>query len=84
MGIQRVSLVNIRVLLVADSIRDLYELLMQKEALEERLGAHQMVRKAGRSPSLRLRFGRRSDPSMLPVSYYSILNKMYFNFFLSP
>lgn len=50
-----------------NSIRDLYELLMQKEALEERLGAHQMVRKAGRSPSLRLRFGRRSDPSMLPA-----------------
>lgn len=51
----------------SDSIRDLYELMLQKEALEERLG-HQIVRKSSRSPSLRLRFGRRSDPSMLPVS----------------
>lgn len=41
---------------------------MQREAMEERLGAHQVSRKSSRSPSLRLRFGRRSDPSLLPVS----------------
>jgi len=51
-----------------NSIRDLYEFLLQKDALEERLGAHQVVRKSSRSPSLRLRFGRRSDPSLLPAA----------------
>ncbi|XP_071051690.1 short neuropeptide F [Onthophagus taurus] len=51
------------------SIRDLYELLMQKEALEDRLGAHQVSRKSNRSPSLRLRFGRRSDPAFLASPY---------------
>lgn len=55
------------VIYFTDSIRDLYELMLQKEALEERLG-HQIVRKSSRSPSLRLRFGRRSDPNMLSVS----------------
>ncbi|KFM81594.1 hypothetical protein X975_14995, partial [Stegodyphus mimosarum] len=29
-------------------------------------GLHEMVRKAGRAPSLRLRFGKRSDPSWAP------------------
>lgn len=53
---------------VSGNIRDLYDYLMQKEALDERMGSHQLVRKSGRSPSLRLRFGRRSDPSLLPVS----------------
>jgi len=53
-----------------NSIRDLYDLLMQKEALEEQLGAHHVSRKSNRSPSLRLRFGRRSDPNMLPASAY--------------
>jgi hypothetical protein len=49
-------------------VRDLYELLLQKEALENRLqqhdqhDQHEIVRKANRSPSLRLRFGRRADP----------------------
>ncbi|XP_063216803.1 short neuropeptide F [Bacillus rossius redtenbacheri] len=47
-----------------ENMRDLYELLLQKEALEGRLGQHQVVRKANRSPSLRLRFGRRSDPEL--------------------
>ncbi|XP_044742928.1 short neuropeptide F-like [Chrysoperla carnea] len=47
-----------------ENFRDLYELLMQKEAIEDRLGKHQIVRKSNRSPSLRLRFGRRSDPSI--------------------
>ncbi|XP_025832820.1 short neuropeptide F [Agrilus planipennis] len=53
-----------------NSIRDLYELLLQKDALEQRLEGHQLVRKSNRSPSLRLRFGRRSDPSVLPISDY--------------
>ncbi|XP_017776651.1 PREDICTED: short neuropeptide F, partial [Nicrophorus vespilloides] len=54
------------------SIRDLYELLLQKEAIEERIGAHQVARKSGRSPSLRLRFGRRSDPSLIQASPYML------------
>jgi hypothetical protein len=54
--------------LVADNIRDLWEMLLQKDALEDKFGGHQMVRKSSRSPSLRLRFGRRSDSSMSPVS----------------
>ncbi|XP_049797792.1 short neuropeptide F [Schistocerca nitens] len=49
-----------------DNVRDLYELLLQREAEGARLAAaaddHQLVRKSNRSPSLRLRFGRRSDP----------------------
>nr|CAD7196465.1 unnamed protein product [Timema douglasi] len=36
----------------------------RKEALENRLGQHEVVRKSNRSPSLRLRFGRRADPSI--------------------
>lgn len=52
------------------SVRDLYDLIMQKEALvEDRSGSHQLVRKSNRTPSLRLRFGRRSDPSfVMPVN----------------
>ena len=43
-------------------IRDLYELLLQREAMEEQLNQpHQLVRKSNRSPSLRLRFGKRSE-----------------------
>lgn len=34
---------------------------------EDRTGFHQVVRKANRSPSLRLRFGKRPDNSLLPV-----------------
>ncbi|KAG8223317.1 hypothetical protein J437_LFUL001191 [Ladona fulva] len=50
-------------------IHDIYELLLQRAALEDRLGDantmfHQVVRKSSRSPSLRLRFGRRADPSV--------------------
>ncbi|XP_046382874.1 uncharacterized protein LOC124153601 [Ischnura elegans] len=50
------------------AVHDLYDLLLQKAALEERLNEaarsaiiHQVVRKSSRSPSLRLRFGRRAD-----------------------
>lgn len=47
-------------------LRDLYELLMRNQgpAPEAYLRfGHQMERKGGRSPALRLRFGRRSDPT---------------------
>lgn len=47
-------------------LRDLYELLLRKEAegSSAPMSAyyHQMERKGGRTPSLRLRFGRRADP----------------------
>nr|AXF48203.1 short neuropeptide f [Laodelphax striatellus] len=52
-----------------DNVRDLYEMLMQREALADSFldssNSHRVVRKNNRSPSLRLRFGRRSDPSLL-------------------
>ncbi|XP_055937303.1 short neuropeptide F-like [Argiope bruennichi] len=46
-------------------LRDLYELLIRNEAAAAAPASaynHQMERKGGRSPSLRLRFGRRADP----------------------
>ncbi|XP_062545240.1 short neuropeptide F isoform X1 [Armigeres subalbatus] len=47
------------------SIKGLYEYLLQREyAAPVSYADHQIKRKAVRSPSLRLRFGRRSDPSM--------------------
>ncbi|XP_053694298.1 short neuropeptide F [Sabethes cyaneus] len=47
------------------SIKDLYKYLLQREYVAPVAYAdHQIKRKAVRSPSLRLRFGRRSDPSM--------------------
>lgn len=51
-------------------IRDLYELILEKELLADAYGQpqHRMVRKNSRSPSLRLRFGRRSDPSFYQVN----------------
>ncbi|XP_067006271.1 short neuropeptide F [Anabrus simplex] len=56
-----------------ENVRDLYELLLQKEALEGRLtqpqGTHEIVRKSNRSPSLRLRFGRRADPFFARSSF---------------
>lgn len=52
-------------ILFLDSINDLYEYLLQREYTGHvPLAEHQMERKAVRSPSLRLRFGRRSDPGM--------------------
>ncbi|XP_055539482.1 short neuropeptide F [Wyeomyia smithii] len=47
------------------TIKDLYKYLLQREyAAPVAYADHQIKRKAVRSPSLRLRFGRRSDPSM--------------------
>lgn len=48
-------------------VRDLYEALLQREAMADNLYQHRIVRKKERSPSLRLRFGRRSDPAMYQV-----------------
>ncbi|KAJ3640851.1 hypothetical protein Zmor_027387 [Zophobas morio] len=54
-----------------NNIRDLLDIFLQKEALEDKYGpVHQLVRKSSRSPSLRLRFGRRSDPSMTPEAAF--------------
>ncbi|XP_065219085.1 short neuropeptide F-like [Planococcus citri] len=52
-----------------DSVRDLYELLMEKQLLADAYvqPSHRLVRKS-KQPSLRLRFGRRSDPSMYQVN----------------
>uniref|UniRef100_A0A182QY97 Short neuropeptide F n=1 Tax=Anopheles farauti TaxID=69004 RepID=A0A182QY97_9DIPT len=47
------------------TIKDLYDYLLQREyAAPVSYADHQIKRKAVRSPSLRLRFGRRSDPSV--------------------
>ncbi|XP_044761630.1 short neuropeptide F-like [Coccinella septempunctata] len=52
---------------IDNNIRDLLDALYQRDMLYDRFnGVHQVVRKAGRSPSLRLRFGRRSDPELSP------------------
>ncbi|XP_026496789.1 short neuropeptide F [Vanessa tameamea] len=45
-----------------DALGGLYALLAQHDAL----GGHALARKSVRSPSRRLRFGRRSDPDMAP------------------
>lgn len=56
-------------MLFTDNIRELLDALYQRDQLYDRFNRmHQVVRKAGRSPSLRLRFGRRSDPELSPVS----------------
>lgn len=51
-----------------NNVRDLIQYLLQKEAMEDQLNLqpHQVVRKSNRSPSLRLRFGKRSDSSYEP------------------
>ncbi|XP_076260204.1 short neuropeptide F-like [Rhynchophorus ferrugineus] len=60
------------------SIRELVEMLMQRErenSLEDsRVGYHQVSRKAGRSPQLRLRFGKRMDNAYPVSAYLSGLN----------
>ncbi|XP_055641218.1 short neuropeptide F [Toxorhynchites rutilus septentrionalis] len=48
-----------------ESMKNLYDSLLQREYVAPVPYAdHQITRKAARSPSLRLRFGRRSDPSV--------------------
>ncbi|XP_053673911.1 short neuropeptide F [Anopheles nili] len=47
------------------TMKDLYDYLLQREyAAPVSYADHQIKRKAVRSPSLRLRFGRRSDPTV--------------------
>lgn len=59
------------------SIKDLYDYLLQREyAGPIPLSDHQVERKAVRSPSLRLRFGRRSDPS-LPLRQFFYVSKPF-------
>lgn len=62
------------------SIRELVEMLMQRErenSLEDnRLGYHTVSRKAGRSPQLRLRFGKRMDSGYPVSAYLSGLNEV--------
>ena len=47
---------------LSTDLRDIYELLLKNDGLP---GSryHQMERKGGRSPTLRLRFGKRADSS---------------------
>lgn len=45
-----------------ERIREIYELL-RSGLIQPGFWRHQMERKGGRSPTLRLRFGRRSDPT---------------------
>lgn len=61
-----------------DALGGLYALLAQHDAL----GGHTLARKSVRSPSRRLRFGRRSDPDMPPqppVSYDIVLASDRYN-----
>jgi len=48
---------------------NLYDMLIQRELLmnkiNEMVGRHSVVRKSERYPTMRLRFGKRSDQSML-------------------
>lgn len=46
--------------LVTDNINDFFDILMQKDNVDDAAGIHQVVRKS-RGPQLRLRFGKRSD-----------------------
>ena len=51
-------------------LRDLYELLIRNDGLNSNAisrYSHQMERKGGRSPTIRLRFGRRSDPIIYSI-----------------
>jgi len=46
-----------------DNLKDLYDILLRNEGVQNPSRyVHQMERKGGRSPTLRLRFGRRADP----------------------
>lgn len=55
-----------------DALGGLYALLAQHDAL----GGHALARKSVRSPSRRLRFGRRSDPNMPPQAPVSLSSNM--------
>ncbi|CAK1546184.1 unnamed protein product [Leptosia nina] len=55
-----------------DALGGLYALLAQHDAL----GGHALARKSVRSPSRRLRFGRRSDPDMPPQAPLDELDEL--------
>lgn len=44
----------------SDNVNEIFDMLMQKENMDDGVGVHQIVRKS-RGPQLRLRFGKRSD-----------------------
>lgn len=67
------------------TLSDLYENLLQREYMGPiAFPNHQVERKAQRSPSLRLRFGRRSDPGLLPLQVYYYLVIQYYNSIVRP
>ncbi|GAB6031998.1 hypothetical protein CHUAL_010375 [Chamberlinius hualienensis] len=55
-------------------IKDLYEMLLRNDP--ERFNSHQMVRKGGRDPAVRLRFGRRADPYWQQQSSAAAFNSL--------
>jgi hypothetical protein len=59
-----------------NSVKDLYDYLLQREYADPLSLDHAMQRKAVRSPSLRLRFGRRSDPDMPLRNFNEIENEI--------
>lgn len=63
----------------ADSIKNLYDYLLQREYAEPLSLDHGIERKAVRSPSLRLRFGRRSDPDIPLIRRVCVCTQMRFH-----
>lgn len=61
-----------KISLFTDSIKNLYDYLLQREYAEPLSLDHGIERKAVRSPSLRLRFGRRSDPDVPLIRRVSV------------
>lgn len=65
---------------VISDAKELYELMLQRDLIDSMGNSlidpnqHRMVRKNQRSPSLRLRFGRRSDPALYQVDRARINN----------
>lgn len=58
---------------ILDNLSDIFDILMQKENMDDATGIHQIVRKS-RGPQLRLRFGKRSD-------YVSLIFKAWYNIY---
>ncbi|CAG9559721.1 unnamed protein product, partial [Danaus chrysippus] len=56
-----------------DALGGLYALLAQHDALD----GHALARKSVRSPSRRLRFGRRSDPEMPPQAPIDEMDELF-------
>lgn len=61
-----------------DSIKNLYDYLLQREYAEPLSLDHGIERKAIRSPSLRLRFGRRNDPDVPLIRRVSVCSNALF------